>query len=70
MKEEAPMNRSTVAGTVKSQARRATESVTAIRQEAVDLDRRLRRMAREQPLLVLAMALATGYVVGRIVSRF
>ena len=64
------MNRSTMAGTVKNARRVADVNVTAIRQDVADLDRRLKRMAREQPLLVLAMALAAGYVVGRVVSRF
>jgi hypothetical protein len=50
--------------------RRKPTSVTNIRRDAADLDRRIRRYAREQPLLCLAMAMAGGYLVGRIVSRF
>jgi hypothetical protein len=33
------------------------------------LDARLRELAKQQPLLCLAVALAGGYVVGRLVSR-
>ncbi len=55
-------------GTVKSAIRRLPD-VKAVREDVADLDRRVRTMAREQPLLMLAMALAGGYLVGRIVSR-
>ena len=55
-------------GTVKSALRRLPD-VKAVREDVADLDRRVRTMAREQPLLMLAMALAGGYLVGRIVSR-
>lgn len=34
-----------------------------------EADRRVRRLVREQPLLALAVAVATGYVVGRVVAR-
>lgn len=33
------------------------------------LDTRVRELARAQPLLCLAVALAGGYVVGRLISR-
>ena len=55
-------------GTVKSALRRLPDA-KAVREDVADLDRRVRTMAREQPLLMLAMALAGGYLVGRIVSR-
>ena len=55
-------------GTVKSALRRLPD-VKAVREDVADLDRRVRTMAREQPLLMLAVALAGGYLVGRIVSR-
>jgi hypothetical protein len=55
-------------GTSKSAIRRLPD-VKAVREDVADLDRRVRTMAREQPLLMLAMALAGGYLVGRIVSR-
>ena len=55
-------------GTFKSAVRRLPD-VRAVREDVADLDRRVRTMAREQPLLMLAVALAGGYLVGRIVSR-
>ncbi|MGH7805941.1 MAG: hypothetical protein ACREQJ_16455 [Candidatus Binatia bacterium] len=55
-------------GAVKAAVRRLPDP-TAVREEAAEVDRRIRKMAREQPLLVLAMALAGGYLVGRLISR-
>ena len=34
-----------------------------------DLDKRLKRIARERPLFAVAVAVAAGFVFGRILSR-
>lgn len=36
--------------------------------DAADLDRRFRELVRESPLLSMAVAIATGFVLGRLLS--
>lgn len=45
------------------------EAVRSAPVELRDLDRRIRKLAKEQPLLCLAVALAGGYIAGRIIAR-
>lgn len=47
----------------------APDVVAATRERALALDARFRELARSEPLLVAGVALAAGFVVGRIVSR-
>lgn len=49
--------------------RTARDALRAAPLEMRELDRRIRKLAREQPLLCLAVALAGGYIAGRIVAR-
>lgn len=39
------------------------------REDLARLDRRVRTFVGEKPLLAVCLALATGYVVGRVLSR-
>ena len=48
---------------------RRIPDIADLRKDVTNLDQQVRRMAREQPLLVLAMALASGYLIGRVVAR-
>lgn len=40
-----------------------------LRERATELDREVRRVVREHPFLTLAGAVATGYLVGRLLRR-
>jgi phytoene/squalene synthetase len=44
-----------------------SQEVDAVRAELEAADRRVRTLARTQPLTMIALALAAGFVVGRIV---
>jgi hypothetical protein len=49
---------------------RSTEhSARQLRAELGDLDAEVRDFVREKPLLALGLAIAAGYVVGRMLSR-
>jgi len=39
------------------------------RAEVAEMDRRVRSFVSEKPLVAVCLALATGYVVGRVLSR-
>lgn len=43
------------------------DPIESVRAELAAVDRRVRRLVREQPLTVLAAALAAGFVLGRII---
>lgn len=43
------------------------DQLEAVRAEVSAVDRRLRRAVREQPLMVVAAALAAGFVLGRVI---
>ena len=45
------------------------EQLEAVRAELDAIDRQIRSMARTQPLTVVAVALAAGFVLGRIIRR-
>lgn len=45
------------------------ESLDAVRAEIDAIDQRIRAMARTQPLTVVAVALAAGFVIGRLIRR-
>lgn len=43
------------------------DELDAVRAELAAADRRVRRMVREQPLTVVVVALAAGFLLGRII---
>ena len=45
------------------------EQMEAIRAELAAADRRIRTLARTQPLTVVVAALAAGFVLGRLIRR-
>ncbi|MGD9763136.1 MAG: hypothetical protein AB7V27_05455 [Candidatus Binatia bacterium] len=42
----------------------------ALRSELADTDRRVRELVRERPFVALALAVGTGFLMGRILRRF
>lgn len=55
--------------TSRTRTRRASrhDQLEAVRAEVSAVDRRLRRVVREQPLSVVLGALAVGFVLGRVI---
>lgn len=55
--------------TSRTRTRRSSrhDQLEALRAEVSAVDRRLRRVAREQPLSVVLGALAVGFVLGRVI---
>ena len=47
----------------------AVDSIRYLRTEIGDLDQEVRGFVREKPLLALGLAIAAGYLVGRVLAR-
>lgn len=45
------------------------EGIEALRAEVADADRRLRAFVRERPFVAIGLAVAAGFVVGRVLRR-
>lgn len=57
---------------VHSEEHRATDATRAqeeLREMVNDADARIRNAVAEQPLLAMGLALAAGYLLGRLISR-